>query len=127
MHIESKPFGYALILYPIIGIFIVSSIGEFIGVLFLFAPYLLLIYLIVMLSYLAGGIGLIRMRHWASLLALITALVEIALYIVSASILYSLSSVTIEDEQTKSLVIKSILTLVIPTVIAYFAMKLRRR
>lgn len=127
MLIESKSFGYALIFYPIIGIFIVSGIGNFIGVLFLFAPYLLLIFLIVMVSYLVGGIGLIRTRHWASLVVLITASVEIALYITSASILYAFSSATMENEENKLLVMKWITSLVMPTVIAYFAVKLRRR
>ena len=80
-----------------------------------------------MVSYLVGGIGLIRMRHWASLVVLFTALVEFALYIFSAAILYAATSATTEEENFHFLAIKTIPTLVMPAVIFYFAVKLRRR
>ena len=126
--LQSNPFGYAILVYALVATPIISGMGDFVGVLFLFAPFLLLFFPVVMLSYLIGAIGLIKSRRWGSLVVLVSALVEFFLYLASSAILAAITyDSTIIEGKLLYLTRQSLPTLILPALIAYFSFKLRRQ
>jgi hypothetical protein len=124
--LRPKTFGYAMLVYAIFGTSFVAWIGDVVGSLYLFAgPVFLAVLALIPVAYLVGGIGLVRVRSWASRLVFLTALCEFAIYVVSGFFLTAVYWDKMTQDQFVYVATHTLPTFVAPSVIGYLAIKLR--